>query len=140
MNEERASTRSLKQKWDEQDAARDKQEERAQQTFLEAEANQTFAPIEEFLMRLNKALSAAGASMEIDTIWQHLGERRLRRVAKVISSNSLQRLPLDFTIHGVSIFYHGKVYRFASGIEALIRVITADVERFLAPDREAADS
>ena len=140
MNEERASTRTLKQKWDEEDAARDKQEERAQQTFLEEEANQTFAPIEDFLMRLSKVLSAAGASMEIDTICQHLGERRLRRVAKVISSNSLRRLPLDFTIHGVSIFYHDKVYRFASGIEALIRVITADVERFLAPDRKAADS
>ena len=140
MNEERASTRTLKQKWDEEDAARDKQEERAQQTFLEEEANQTFAPIEDFLMRLSKVLSAAGASMEIDIIWQHLGERRLRRVAKVISANSLQRLPLVFTIHGVSIFCHDKVYRFASGVEALIRVITADVERFLAPDRKAADS
>src|SRR5436305_13886419 len=105
MNEERASTRTLKQKWDEEDAARDKQEERAQQTFLEAEANQTFAPIEEFLMRLNKALSAAVASVEIDTIWQHLGDRRLRRVARISSFDPLRQLRLEFTIHAVSIFY-----------------------------------
>src|SRR5436190_558240 len=139
MNEERASTRTLKQKWDEEDAARDKQEERAQQTFLEAEANQTFAPIEEFLMRLNKALSAAVASVEIYT-WEHLGDRQLRRVARISSFDPLRQLRLEFTIHAVSIFYRDKVYRFASGMEALIRVITADVERFLAPNREAADS
>ena len=49
MNDERESTRTLKQRWDEEDAARDKQEEGAQQAFLEAEANHTFAPIEDFL-------------------------------------------------------------------------------------------
>src|SRR6516165_3713810 len=138
MNDEPTSTRNLKQRWDEQDAARDKQEERAQQTFLEAEANQTFAPIEEFLIRLSKVLSATGASMEIDTTWQHLGERRLRRVAKIISSNPPQELPLDFTINAASIFYRDKVYRLATGIEALIMAITADVERFLTPHRKSA--
>src|SRR6516225_5405327 len=137
MNDEPASTRTLKQRWDEQDAARDKQEERAQQTFLEAEANHTFAPIEEFLIRLSKVLSATGASMEIDTTWQHLGERRLRRVAKIISSNPPQELPLDFTINAASIFYCDKVYRFTSGTEALILAITADIERFLTPYRKA---
>ena len=137
MNDEPASNRNLKQKWDEQDAARDKQEERAQQAFLEAEANYTFAPIEDFLIRLSKVLSAAGASMEIDTTWEHLGERRLRRVAKVISANPLHRLPLDFTINAASIFYRDKVYRLATGIEALIMAITADVERFLTPHRKA---
>ena len=96
MNDEPASTRTLKQRWDEKDAARDKQEERAQQAFLEAEANHTFAPIEDFPIRLSKVLSAAGASVEIDTTWEHLGERRLRRVAEIISSDSLHRLPLDF--------------------------------------------
>ena len=65
MNDEPANTRTLKQRWDEKDAARDKQEERAQQAFLEAEANHTFAPIEDFLIRLSKVLSAAGASVEI---------------------------------------------------------------------------
>ena len=102
MNDEPA--RSLKQRWDEEDKARDKQEERAQQAFLEEEANKTFAPIEGFLIRLSKVLSAAGASMEIDTTWEHLGERRLRRVAKVISANPLHRLPLDFTINAASYF------------------------------------
>ena len=82
-------------------------------------------------------LSAADASVEIDTIWQHLGDRRLRRTAKVIAPDPLHRLPLDFTIHGVSIFYRDKVYRFASGAEALIRAITADVEQFLTPHRKA---
>jgi hypothetical protein len=137
MNNEPASTRTLKQRWDEKDAARDKQEARAQQTFLEAEANHTFAPIEDFLIRLSKVLSAAGASMEIDTTWEHLAERRLRRVASVIFSNPPQELPLDFTINAASIFYCDKVYRLATGIEALIHAITADVERFLTPYRKA---
>src|SRR6516162_346369 len=140
MNDEPASTQTLKQRWDENDAARDKQEERAQQAFLEAEANHTFAPIEDFLIRLSKVLNAAGASVEIDTTWEHLGERRLRRVAKVIAPDSLHRLPLDFTISAASIFYRGKVYRLATGIEALIMAITADIERFLTPYRKAADS
>ena len=135
MNDE--PTRTLKQRWDEEDAARDKQEKRAQQTFLEVEANQTFAPIEDFLIRLSKVLSAAGASMEIDTTWEHLGERRLPRVAKIISSNPPQELALDFTINAASIFYCDKVYRLATGIEALILAITADVERFLTPHRKA---
>ena len=134
MNDE--PTRTLKQRWDEEDAARDKQEKRAQQTFLEVEANQTFAPIEDFLIRLSKVLSAAGASMEIDTTWEHLGERRLPRVAKIISSNPPQELALDFTINAASIFYCDKVYRLATGIEALILAITADVERFLTPHQK----
>jgi hypothetical protein len=135
MNDE--PTRTLKQRWDEEDAARDEQEERAQQAFLEAEANHTFAPIDDFLIRLSKVLSAAGASVKIDTAWEHLGKRRLRRVAEIISSDSLHRLPLDFTIHAASIFYCDKVYRLATGIEALIHAITADVERFLTPHRKA---
>ena len=133
MNDE--STRTLKQRWNEEDVARDKQEERAQQAFLEAEANHTFAPIEDFLIRLSKVLNAAGALMEIDTTWEHLGERRLRRVAEVISPDSLHRLPL--TISAASIFYCDKVYRLATGIEALIMAITADIERFLTPYRKA---
>jgi hypothetical protein len=135
MNDE--PTRTLKQTWDEKDAARDKQEERAQQAFLEEEAKHTFAPIEEFLIRLGKVLSAAGASVEIDTTWEHLGERRLRRVAEIISSDSLHRLPLDFTVSAATIFYRDKVYRLATGVDALILAITADVERFLTPHRKA---
>jgi hypothetical protein len=138
MNDEPASTRTLKQRWDEKDAARDKQEERAQQAFLEAEANHTFAPIEDFLIRLSKVPSAAGASVEIDTTWEYLGERSLRRVAKIIFSNPPQELPLEFTIHAASIFYCEKIYRLATGIEALILAITADVERFLTPHRKSA--
>jgi hypothetical protein len=135
MNDEHSHSRTLKQRWDEEDAARDKQEERAQQIFLEKEANQTFAPMEDYLTRLSKVLSAAGASVEIDTTWQHLGDRRLHRVAKVISSNPLQRLSLDFTIQGVSIFYRNRRYSFPSGIEALIPVITSDVEQFITAKR-----
>ena len=137
MSDEHSRIQALKQRWDEKDAARDKQEERAQQAFLEGEANHTFAPIEDFLIRLSKVLSAAGASVEIDTTWEHLGERRLRRVAKIISSNPPQELPLDFIIHAASIFYCDKIYRLATGIEALIPAITADVQRFLTPDRKA---
>jgi len=107
------------------------------QAFLEVQANHTFAPIEDFLIRLSKVLSAAGASMEIDTTWQHLGERRLRRGAKIISSNPPQELSLDFTINAASIFYCDKVYRLATGTEALILAISADIERFLTPYRKA---
>jgi hypothetical protein len=139
MNDEHSPGRSLKQKWDAEDAVRDKQEERAQQIFLEAEANQTFAPIEDFLARLRNVLNAAGASVEIDTTWEHLGDRRLRRVAKIIPSNPSQ-LPLDFTIQGVSIFYRNKAYRFTGGIGALIQAITADVEQFLTLHRNRARS
>jgi hypothetical protein len=86
---------------------------------------------------LSKVLSATGASVEIDTTWEHLAERRLRRVAKVISPDSLHRLALDFTINAASIFYCDKVYRLATGIEALIMAIAADIERFLTPYRKA---
>jgi hypothetical protein len=135
MSDEGSRIRSLKQRWDADDAARDKQEERAQQTFLEEEANRTFAPIEDFLTRLGKVLSAAGASVEIDTAWEHPSDRRLRRVARIISSNPPQQLSLDFVIQGVTIFYRDKPYRFSGGIESLIGAIRADVEQFLAPHR-----
>jgi hypothetical protein len=137
MNDEHSRIRTLKQRWDDEVAARDKQEERAQQIFLEEEANQTFAPIEDYFTRLSKVLSGAGVSVEIDTTWHHLGDRRLRRVANVTSSNPLQQLSLDFTIQGVNIFYCDKTYRFASGIEALIRAITSEVEQFITPQRNA---
>jgi len=140
MDDEHSPVRSLKQKWDAEDAARNKQEERAQQIFLEQEANQTFAPIEDFIARLRNVLSATGGSVEIDTTWEHLGDRRVRRVAKVISSNPPQQLPLDFTIEGVSIFYRNKAYRFTGGIGALIPAITADVEQFLTLHRNRAGS
>ena len=87
MNDMHWRIRTLKERWAEEDAARDNREERARQLFLEAEANQTFTPIEEFLIRLSKVLSGAGASVEIDT-WQHLDDQRLRRVAQVVSSQS----------------------------------------------------
>jgi hypothetical protein len=139
MNDMHWRIRTLKERWAEEDAARDNREERARQLFLEAEANQTFTPIEEFLIRLSKVLSGAGASVEIDT-WQHLDDQRLRRVAQVVSSNPPQRLSLDFTIHGMSIIYHDKIFRFDSGIAALILAITAEVEHSLTPHRKAAGS
>jgi hypothetical protein len=135
MNDEHSRIRILKQRWDEEDASREKQEERTKQIFLEDEAKQTFAPIEDYLTRLGKVLGAAGASVEIDTAWQHLADQKLRRVAKISSSEPTKQLPLDFTIQGVSIFYRDKSYRFASGTGVLIQVITADVEQFLTPRR-----
>ena len=79
MNQEHA--RRLNQQWDAKDAERDEREQRARQLFLEEHANQTFAPIEDFLTRLDKVLRAAGGSIEIDAMWEHLGDRKLRRVA-----------------------------------------------------------
>src|SRR5262249_51929929 len=131
MNDEYSPLRALKQKWDEEDAAHAKQEECAQQIFLEEEANQTFAPIKDYFTRLGRVLSATGASVQLDTAWAHLSNRRLRGVARIISSNPPRQLRLEFTIQGVSIFYRDKEYRFTGGIEALILAITADVEQFL---------
>ena len=139
MNDMHSRIRTLKEQWAKDDAARDKDEERARQLFLEAEASQTFRPIEEFLIKLNKVLSGAGASVEIDT-WQHLDNQRLRRVAQVVSSNPPRQLSLDFTIHGVNIIYHDRTFRFDSGIVALILAITAEVERSLTPHLKAAGS
>jgi hypothetical protein len=138
MDDEHSRIRALKQKWDEEDAERATQEARAQQIFLEAEANRTFAPIEDYFTRLDKVLSTIGTSVELDTAWAHLSDRRLRGLARIISSNPPRQLRLEFTIQGVRIFYHDKEYRFAGEIEELISAITADVEQFLAPHRKSA--
>jgi hypothetical protein len=136
MSDEDSRIRTLVRRWDGEDAARAKQEERAQQLFLEAEANQTFGAIEEFLTRLGKVLSAASASVEIDTAWEHLGERRLRRVARIISSDPPRQLRLEFTIQGICILYHDRAYpQLSGGIKALLPVVTADVEQFLSRNR-----
>ena len=66
MSDEHPHVRTLKQRWDADDTARDKQEERAQQSFLEKEGNHTFAAIESFLTKLKEVLEAASASVEID--------------------------------------------------------------------------
>jgi hypothetical protein len=133
MSHEHSRIRHLKQRWDDEDAVRDELERRAKQMFLEEQANQIFAPIGDYLTRLDKVLRAAGASVEIDAMWEHLGDQRLRRVARVTSTEPTQQLPLDLTIQGASIFYRDRLYRFSHDIEALIRVITREVEQFLKP-------
>ena len=89
-------------------------------------------------MKLGSVLSATGASVELDTAWAHLSDRRLRGVARITSSDPPRQLRLEFTIQGVSIFYRDKEYRFTAGIGELIPAITADVEQFLAPHRKSA--
>ena len=131
MNQEHA--RCLNQQWDAKDAERDEREQRARQLFLEEHANQTFAPIEDFLTRLDRVLRAAGGSVEIDAMWEHLGDRKLRRVAKVTSTESKQQLHVDLIIQEATVFYHDRPYRFSQGLEALISAITREVERFLKP-------
>ena len=130
---DRASIHSLKQRWDERDAAHDKLEARAKELFLEEQANEIFAPIEECLTRLDNVLRRFDAAVEIDPTWEHLGDQRLRRVAKVRSTQSDQQLSLDFKIHGVRIFHRDKSYRFSRDTEALMRVIVGEVEQFLKP-------
>jgi hypothetical protein len=132
-NEFSSLIRNLKQRWDNEDAARDGLEQRAKQIFLEERASQIFAPIEDYLTRLDKALHAVGASVEIDAKWEHLADQRLRRVAKVTSPEPTQQLPLDFTIQGASILYHDRRYRLSREIETLMLVITYKVEQFLKP-------
>jgi hypothetical protein len=48
-----------------------------------------------------------------------------------------QHLPLDLTIEGVTIFYRNRPYRFTRAIEALIPVITSDVEQFITARSQA---
>jgi hypothetical protein len=133
MSHGNSRIRDLKLRWDKEDAEREELVARARQKFLEQEAKQLFEPIENYLARLGKILRAAGASVELDANWEHLGEQTLRRVATVKSNESGQQLLLDFTIQTASIFYRGKQYQFSRVIEALIPVITSDVEQFLTP-------
>ena len=124
---------SLKRRWDENDAARDKLETRAKELFLEEQANEIFAPIEECLTRLDNVLRRFNASVEIDHTWEHFDDQRLRRTVKVKSTQSDQQLSLDFNIHGVRIFHRDKCYQFSRDTEALIQVIVGEVEQFLKP-------
>jgi hypothetical protein len=137
MNQEQdeyhALIRSLKQRWDDEDAARDELERRAKEIFLEDQANQIFAPIEDYLTRLDKVLHAVGASVQIDAVWQHLGDQRLGRAARVMSSDPNRQHSLDFTIQGLSVLFRDRPYSFSNGIKALLRAITHEVEQFLTP-------
>jgi len=130
MSHEHSHIQRLKHRWDQEDAERDELEEQARRKFLEQEANQIFSPIENYLTKLAEVLRTAGASVEVDARWEHLGDQKLRRIAKVSSSESAQQLPLDFTIQGASIFYGDKRFHFLREIDALMPVITSDVEQF----------
>ena len=88
MNHEHSHGDRLKRRWDEDDAARDKSERRARQSFLEQQASQTFAPIENYLIRLAKTLRLIWASVETDASWEHLSDQKLRRATKVMPSGS----------------------------------------------------
>jgi hypothetical protein len=123
MDDEHSPIPDLKHRWDEEDKTRDEPERQAQRAFLEQEANELFAPLENYLTRLDKVLHQANAAVEIDPTWEHLDERKLRRTAKIILRETAQQLPLDLTIEGVTIFYRDKPYRFTRAIEALIPVI-----------------
>ncbi len=130
MSDEQSRLLALKQQWDEEDAARDAKEERAKRKFLEQEADQVFAPIENYLSRLAKVLLAAGASVEIGSTWEHIGDQGLRRTVKLTVAEPEQELVLDLTVQGVRILYRRKPYRFSSGTAALIGALTTDVEQF----------
>jgi hypothetical protein len=138
MNDEHSRIRHLKCRWDEEDAARDERERRAKRAFLEQEANELFAPVENHLTRLGRVLHSANAVVEVNPTWEHVGEQKLRRAARVIFGRAAEFLPLYFTIERVTIFYRDRHYRFTSGIEALIPVITSDVEQFITAQSRAA--
>jgi hypothetical protein len=137
MIEEHSRIRHLRHRWDEEDAIRDALERQAKRAFWEEEANELFAPVENHLRRLGTVIYAANATLEVDPTWEHLGEQKLRRTAKVMFIETAEYLPLYFTIERVTIFYGGRHYRFTSGIETLIPVITSDVEQFITPQSQA---
>jgi hypothetical protein len=126
-------TRSLKQRWDEEDAARDKLQRRAKELFLEEQGKQIFAPIEEYLTRVDNVLRGFGASVYINPTWEHLDDQRLRRVAKVRSTQPDQQLSLDFEIHGARIFHRDRSYQSSRDAETLVRVIAEQIEQLLKP-------
>jgi hypothetical protein len=135
MSDEQLSIDKLKAKWSDEDFQRHNLQKEARKRFLESEADQTFAPLQDYLTRLGKALRAAGGSMEISPEWEHLNDYKLRRVVRIFSSDPAEEFLVDLTIQGVSIFYHDKPYRFSIGIRSLIDAITSDVEQFLTPHR-----
>jgi hypothetical protein len=138
MDDEHSGIRDLNRRWDEEDKTRDELERQARRAFLEQEANELFAPLENYLTRLDKVIHEANAAVEIDPTWEHLDERKLRRTAKVIlRETAQQQLPLDLTIEGVTIFYRNRPYRFTRAIEALIPVITSDIEQFITAQSQA---
>jgi hypothetical protein len=95
--DEHSGIRELKHRWDEEDKTRDELERQAQRAFLEQEANELFAPLENYLTRLDKVLHQANAAVEIDPTWEHI----------------------------------------TRAIEALIPVITSDVEQFIIAQGQA---
>ena len=121
MSHEDSPIRRLMHRWDDEDATRDAKEAQAKRAFLEQEANQLFTPLENYLSRLDKVIHGANATVEVDPIWQHLDDRKLRRGAQVIFMESA--LPLDLTIEGVTIFYRNTPYRFTRAVDALIPVM-----------------
>jgi hypothetical protein len=131
MGHEHSHIRWLQHRWNEEDAEHHKMERRARQMFLEREATELFTPIQKHLTRLDNVLRAAGVAVEIDPNWERVDDQKLRRTANVRSNTSGQELPLELTIHGATIFYRDKPYRFIRGIDALIPVITSEVEQFL---------
>src|SRR5436190_14309915 len=115
---------NLKQQWEDEEAERNKLEWQARKLFLEEQANEIFAPIENYLTRLHKVLQAFGASVEVSDVWEHIDDQKLRRVAKVNSTQPVQQLLLDFIIQGASISYRDRSYQLSHNTEALMRVIS----------------
>src|SRR4029077_2759348 len=72
MGDEHSGIRDLRHRWDEEDKTRDELERQAKRAFLEQEANELFAPLENYLTRLDKVLHQANAAVEIDPTWEHL--------------------------------------------------------------------
>ena len=136
MDGDLSSPRSLKRRWDEEDAVREERERGAKELFLEQQANEIFAPIERCLIRLDNVLRNFGGSVEINSTWEHVADQRLRRVAKVRSTQADQNLTLDFNVHGLRILHRDKSYQLSRDMEALIRAILGEVEQFFTTFRQ----
>ena len=61
MGDEHSPIRDLKHRWDEEDKTRDELERQARRAFLKQEANELFAPLENYLTRLDKVIHEANA-------------------------------------------------------------------------------
>ena len=88
------SIRNLKQSWDDKDATREKLEQREKQLFLEDQANQIFAPIEDYFTRLDKVLHRVRASAKIEAMWE-CAFRRCRSAVPADPDQSFRSIPIS---------------------------------------------
>ena len=87
-----------------------RQEREKGHDLLESEANSIFAPVEEWLTRMNNALQQVGAAIDVSPTWEPDSEQKLSRTITVTSSEPLRTHRLVLTVQGTRISVDDKSY------------------------------